>query len=414
MAERVAILVGTAQYTHLPPVPAAANSLYRMRDLLIGPCCGWQPGQVTVLADEQAPGTIPDQLVEAFSVARDIALFYFVGHGLPDHDDRLCLGLVGTQIHAIRRYTTSLPFDAVRDAIRLSPARFKVVLLDCCYAGLAVGDSGRLGPGAERDIEGRIRGTGAFVMAACGPYSSAWYENEPANPEPYTHFTKRLAEVVEAGAGAPGELSLGRLAEQLTEKLAADGKPVPTWLGRDQAAGLVFAKYPSRAGAVSGTAEGEAPPPGAPTTNWGADLPAPLAYEASGGNLAPSATKARLYPDVPARVWEIGDPGERAGAVLDIGFRLAETDSAQARRVFAAAEQLLHTDVKFLFTRYRLLIRAAEATRSSMPAQARRFLGLAAACAAGQEGDRLFATAREDLRRLYAALPAPGAASATP
>lgn len=330
MAKRAAVLVGTAQYTHLPLVPAAANSLERMHALLTGPLCGWSLDDVKVLLDQPAPGSIPDQLVQVFSEAQDVALFYFVGHGQPDHGDRLCLSLVDTRTDATRRYTTSLPFDAVRDAMTLSPARFKVILLDCCYAGLAIGGAGRLGPEDERDVLDRLRGTGAFVVAACGPYSSAWFENDPANPKPYTHFTKRFADVVEAAAStadrdgldeAPRVLTLGQLVNLLAEELAADGKPAPTWLGRDQASELVFATYPSGISVPARNSSDDnsflatsSPLP----ARWGGDLPASLAYVPEDGSPVPDALNDdRLYPDVPASVREISDSAEHARTVLE-------------------------------------------------------------------------------------------------
>src|SRR5713226_7678635 len=131
--------------------------------------------------------------------------FYYVGHGQPDDNDRLCLGLVDSRTEAERRATTSLRFGDVRDALRRSPAETKVLVLDCCFAGLATSPHTL----AAGTFEGMVRGSGAYTMAASGPYNTAWFEATEASPRPQTFFTKYLADVIEEGiAGQPPGLTL--------------------------------------------------------------------------------------------------------------------------------------------------------------------------------------------------------------
>jgi hypothetical protein len=395
------VMIGTSQYTELPPVPAAANSLRRMHGLLTGPLCGWPEDRVCVRADERVPGGLPDLLVRKFSAATDIALFYYVGHGQPDRHDRLCLGLVESVREPERRYTTSLAFDAVRDAMRTSPARFKVILLDCCYSGMAIHDN-TLGPGGEYDVTGQVRGSGAYVIAACGPYDKAWYEDEPANPHPLTNFTKCLAETVEAGdADGSTVLTLGQLADRLIDNLGAARKPLPTTLVRDQARALPFARYARHREPVVVPAG-----PAAPTAPAAPDLPAPIVYRVDPDLPAGGGTgAAAAYPDVPVGVWRDPDLERRTLALLRIGLDLAETDRGQARRVFAAAERAAH-EVADGYPRFHLLIAAARQARRPAPKQARRFLGLAAACAAELEDQPLVhQRALETLKDLHGSLP---------
>ena len=210
-----------------------------MRGLLTGPLCGWPADKLHVFANERAPGNLPDVLVETFATVTDVALFYYVGHGQPDQDDRLCLGLVDSRSAPERRYTTSLTFDAVRYAMRTSRARFKVILLDCCYSGLAIDGQGTLDAG---DFSDRIRGSGAYVIAACGAYETAGYEGRAGNAEASTYFTKRLVEIVEEGGGL-GVLTLGQLADLLTEDMAASRRPCRPCCQGIQASSLPFAWY---------------------------------------------------------------------------------------------------------------------------------------------------------------------------
>jgi Tol biopolymer transport system component len=233
-----AVLIGTGRYTHLPQVPAARHSLDRMRSLLTGELCGWPADRVSVFRDPRAPGVLPDQLMELFVAAQDVALFYYVGHGQIDFQDTLCLGLVDSRTTDERRRTTSLPFDAVRYALTHSRAKVKIVILDCCYAGLA--NRPALSAG---DIATRTRATGAYTLAAASEFATAWYETDPAIRKPQTFFTKYLADTIETGiAGEGADLRLEPIFNEVLEALVRDGKPEPTSRTADRAARFVFAR----------------------------------------------------------------------------------------------------------------------------------------------------------------------------
>ncbi|THJ25822.1 caspase family protein, partial [Candidatus Frankia alpina] len=131
-----AILLGTSTYAHLPAIPAALNSLRAMERLLTGPLCGWPADRVTVFADLRGPGelTAPLRLVRDTS---DVLFFYYVGHGQPTLDEDLCMGLVDTAVEAEERKLTGLSMSTLRETLGYSQARVKVVVLDCCFSGIA-------------------------------------------------------------------------------------------------------------------------------------------------------------------------------------------------------------------------------------------------------------------------------------
>lgn len=163
-----AVLIGTSNYTHLPPVSAAANSLDRLANVLTSDLCGWPREKISIFRNEPGPADLPDRLITLFEDAKDVALFYFVGHGQVDIEDDLCLGLVGSRLEPHRRASTSLQFHSVRRAMLGSPATAKIIILDCCYAGLANKPSNTLG---TSDLLDKASGTGAYTMAACGSYT---------------------------------------------------------------------------------------------------------------------------------------------------------------------------------------------------------------------------------------------------
>jgi hypothetical protein len=219
-----AVLIGAWDYRHLRPVPAAQHSLNRMRALLTSPLCGWPPGRISVVDNRKALGNLPHELVTWLGDATDVALFYYVGHGQYDNDDRLCLALRDSSDDAVLRTTTSLSFDAVRHAFRVSTATTKIAILDCCFAGIAGRDNALAGPQALE----LPRSPGFYLMMASGEFSTAWCETTADNVTPQTYFTKYLADVIENGIpGQPARLTLGAIFDTVADALVRDGKPEP-------------------------------------------------------------------------------------------------------------------------------------------------------------------------------------------
>ncbi|MGD0068825.1 MAG: hypothetical protein ABSB76_36015 [Streptosporangiaceae bacterium] len=237
-----AVVMGTWDFEHMPRIPAAANSLNRMVDLLSGPLCGWPADRLLVLANESRPGDLPDRLITAFEGSTEVALFYYVGHGQMDSEGRLCLCLTESRTEANRRATTSLMFQSVRQAMLDSAAATKIVLVDCCFAGLASqSPANTLAAGAD-DIADVTSVSGTYTMAASGDYAKAAYEIAPDIARPQTYFTKYLADLVEAGI--PGEtpgLRLHQLFLRLHDNLARDRRPIPYERSVDAARDFVFA-----------------------------------------------------------------------------------------------------------------------------------------------------------------------------
>jgi Caspase domain len=308
-----AVLVGNWDYTHLPPVPAAEYSLRRMGRLLTGPWCGWPADRVSVLGNKPGPGELPDLLLALFEDATDAALFYYVGHGQIDDEDQLCLGLASSRTEPHRRAATSLPFAAVRRALAHSPAATKILVLDCCFAGLACHRDHALGP--RDDLLDKTTGTGAYTMAASSAYTTAWYETAPDVPEPQTYFTKYLADLIETGIpGQPANLTLHVLFTQLHDNLARDHRPAPQERSVDAARDFVFARNAARA---AGSGARDAPPPAilarripAPrriTHAWGHSRVAVTAIIAAGSMAGAAGTVMNLTAP------SVGSTAARAG-----------------------------------------------------------------------------------------------------
>ncbi|MEV0293951.1 TraM recognition domain-containing protein [Nocardia sp. NPDC050710] len=299
-----AVLIGTWDYDDLAPVPAARHSLERMRSLLTGPLCAWLSDRVFTASNHRLPQDLPDLLVEKFEEATDVALFYFVGHGQIDPDDQLCLALGETSTKPTRRRTTSLTFEHVKHAFRMSAAPVKIAILDCCFAGMAVDQAGRLSdtPGLPQSPPG------TYLMMASGPYSTAWYQLAGEHPQPQTYFTKSMIDVVERGipSQAPG-LTIGDIFDRTADILVRDGKPEPGCQIFDRATHFVFARN-------AGTRA---------TTGW---LPVDAKADslATSGELAPltDATARTKAGELGLRLTDDDEPGVRIGISVSGGMTM--------------------------------------------------------------------------------------------
>ncbi|HLK01878.1 MAG TPA: PASTA domain-containing protein [Streptosporangiaceae bacterium] len=235
----LAVVMGAWDYKYLVPVQAAKHSFRRIERLLAGPLCGWPRNRMLLLPNVARPGDLPARLITAFDGITDVALFYFVGHGQLAPDDQLCLGLTQSRLEPNLRAATSLRFADIRQALQDSSAAVKIVILDCCFAGLATKSTLE---GLTSEFLDRTGGTGAYTMAATSEYATAWYQDEPGLSRPQTYFSKYLADLVEEGIpGLPATLELEKLFRHLQDRLAAAQRPIPRRRAVNDAREFIFA-----------------------------------------------------------------------------------------------------------------------------------------------------------------------------
>lgn len=231
-----AVLMGTWDYSDFERVLAVERSFRRMRELLQDPVCGsWPDESIVTFENRGTLGTTHVELIETFVKATDVAFFYYVGHGIYDHRERLCLTVGDTRTDPNFTAATALPFEAVRDAFRASRAAVKIAVLDCCYAGLATEEFGRLSANRLPPV------SGAYLLMSSSAFEASWYENE-AVENAQTYFTKALVDTVQEGIhGGPAGLTFDHIFGVVADQLVENGRPEPGRRIEDHAAGWVFA-----------------------------------------------------------------------------------------------------------------------------------------------------------------------------
>ncbi|MFF8499594.1 transporter substrate-binding domain-containing protein [Streptomyces anulatus] len=232
-----AVLVGTSHYHHLEQLPAVTNNLHALAAHLSGPLSLRLPPQhVAVIENPAAAHTVVSEVRRAAAEATDTLIVYFAGHGLIDPQDTLSLALPHTESG---RVETGLPYDWLRQVLLMdSRAERHVVILDCCYSGLALGRMSAASPGLadQASVEG------SFLLAAAAETRTAL---APVG-DTYTAFTGALLDTLSRGIpGGPTLLDMGAVYRHLRLTLDARGHPVPQ--ARDRNNGAQVALGPNHA-----------------------------------------------------------------------------------------------------------------------------------------------------------------------
>jgi Caspase domain len=232
-----AILIGVSRYQDLafPPVPAAANSLRQMYEMLIDPSLGgWLRDCVTVIPDPVDCRRQAQMLRRAAERTSGALLIYYVGHGTITTSGELCLTLTDTDVNDPD--VTGLEYVRVRDALRASPAQVKAVILDCCYSGRAHGLAELDNQVAQiTDVRGVYTLTAADLIAHVVRHDKQM--------RACTSFTGELLDLIHMGIpGTQRELTLSTIYTHLRQRLMAKGFPRPNQSSTDTANHFIFAR----------------------------------------------------------------------------------------------------------------------------------------------------------------------------
>jgi DNA segregation ATPase FtsK/SpoIIIE-like protein len=247
-----AVLIGTGRYhptSGLNDLPGVLNNLVHLRDVLTHPDLGgFHAEHCRIVAEPASALEVDEYLQVARAEATDTLLVYYAGHGLVE-DDRFYLTLTTSRTNSVRH--TCFDYDHIRRALIGSRARTRVVLLDSCYSGQALGlmsadnaaDAGLL------DIEGTYLLTSS---AATAPSKA------PVGGR-FTAFTEELLDHLRRGdPDGPEGLTLQDTYEHLLRTTIAKGLPRPQQRNAGTAAHVALVR--NRA-LLPGAAAEDAPPP---------------------------------------------------------------------------------------------------------------------------------------------------------
>jgi acyl carrier protein len=226
-----AVLVGTATYAsaELPPIKPVVGNVGKLRQLLTDPAVsGFTDASCTASVDPPDREAVLDLLHAAARVAEDVLVFYFAGHGLLDTEDELYLAVVKSDPD---RSFTSVAFRDVARIVTGSPARLKILILDCCFSGRAAMSAAAVPPNIDID--------GTYVLTATAPTRRALFDDDAT----YTAFTGALIEIIEQGIDGAGELlTMADLFRAVRPAMARLNKPEPRSSSKDAAGQIALAR----------------------------------------------------------------------------------------------------------------------------------------------------------------------------
>jgi Caspase domain len=227
-----AVLIGTGGYDSLSPISAIYNNLLALAEVLRADhFWGLPAGRCVIVEDPATTADMLDPVRTAAHDATDTLLVYYAGHGLVDpHRSELHLTLTGSDP---QRIYTAVPYALIRDLLLDSRAVRRIVILDCCYSGRALG---QMAASASAVVD-EASAEGTFVLAASA-------ENKVAlapQGERYTAFTGELLAIIRNGVTGYGPvLDLDCVYQHLLASMRSKGFPLPQKRDRNTAGQLAL------------------------------------------------------------------------------------------------------------------------------------------------------------------------------
>lgn len=233
------VLIGSSEYEdteHLPPIPAVRHNLNDLRDALTHPEHGIVPlDHCTTLLDEHRLPAVGRALKDATAAAEDLLLVYVAGHGLVGARNELYLAMSVSD--ADDPAFSSLPYDFLRNAVLDSRAQVKVVIIDSCFSGLAIGRTTM--SGSDTALVGQLDIAGTYVLTS----AERSEVSVALDGERHTAFTGRLLALLRDGVPGGGEyLTVDTVYTHLVVQMKSEGLSEPQKRAAASAGSIALAR----------------------------------------------------------------------------------------------------------------------------------------------------------------------------
>ncbi|MFF4890453.1 caspase family protein [Micromonospora chersina] len=220
-----ALLIGVAQFASnaMTDLPSVTNNISALAQVLTHPTTGVvDPIRCRQLVNPRAQHEVGTALDETVNAAGDTVIIYYAGHGLLTPRGALHLAVADTDPNRVTY--TAVPIDWLRMALAESPAKNRILILDCCFSGQATAAMTTVPSALTAAID--ISGTYTVTSAPANSTSVA-----PPG-ERFTAFTGELLTVLRDGVPGAGDLlSLRDIYTALVRRLHARSMPRPQHLG---------------------------------------------------------------------------------------------------------------------------------------------------------------------------------------
>lgn len=216
-----AVLIGNSEFPNdssLKSLSCPEKDVLGMKAVLTAENHGLFLADNVCILHNQNNSNIFEELEKVLDTAtkNDLVLIYYSGHGLQDRLGNLCLSTHNTRTEVLK--STAVSFNRLyAELIKTSYCKKIIIILDCCYSGLA-------GVSFKDNITSQLQSlnnqiTGAFLITACSDNEVAQDRN--ANSE-FSLFTKHLIGGLETGAAdnnGDGLISIDELFRYVSKKV---------------------------------------------------------------------------------------------------------------------------------------------------------------------------------------------------
>ncbi|WP_330253541.1 caspase family protein [Nocardia sp. NBC_00565] len=232
------LLIGASKFSDrtLPELPSVANNISDLAKLFTSEASFNLPAEFcTAVLDESSPHVLGKYLQSLANDAEDLMLVYYSGHGLIGQDGDLYLSLPQTDTDRQLVTLSALPFNWLKKTMATARAANRILILDCCFSGLAIDAMGDSGSIALEQVE--ISGTCTLASSAANRSAIA-----PLG-ERNTAYTGEFLDFLRTGSNAAPELlTLSAIHEHLVQVLPARNYPRPEQRNTHTVAQLALAR----------------------------------------------------------------------------------------------------------------------------------------------------------------------------
>ncbi|WP_326554429.1 caspase family protein [Micromonospora sp. NBC_01813] len=234
-----ALLIGTAHFTSeaISDLPSVTNNVSALAEALTDPVAGViERTRCQRLINPRAQHEVGAALDEAVNAADDTLIVYYAGHGFLTPRGALHLAVADTDPAAVAY--TAVPIEWLRIALAESPAKNRILILDCCFSGHATSAMASVPSAVTAAID--ISGTYTLTSSPANSTSIA-----PPG-ERFTAFTKELINILHDGIPGAGDLlSLRDIYIALVRSLHSRSMPRPQHLGTGLADHIALGPNPA-------------------------------------------------------------------------------------------------------------------------------------------------------------------------
>ncbi len=196
------VLIGASTFPkdrkNLPSIPHVKNNIRALAQIFADTqIIGVPQRNIVTILNEPIPNNVEAKLAQVAKKAKDTLIVYYAGHGFIGSQGgwqgKLLLAVKNTiMAEAISTAISTIHFDTIRHIVLSSPAKKKILIVDCCFSGRILSQTYQAGT-VENIFQGQIDIVGSYAIASAPTTAIA-----PKGKQ-YTAFSAELINTLQQG-----------------------------------------------------------------------------------------------------------------------------------------------------------------------------------------------------------------------